>query len=112
MLQPGPKSGHQTETGSGPSHRHAVTEEVSNLKALEGTMRRKIAGPIKMIYQDPITELKPEGKAWLVRKIGEDRLSDTHILETWTVRFVEDDPPAAHYQRRIKVAATKNLAVL
>lgn len=39
-----------------------------------------------MIYQDPITQLKPEGKAVLLHKIQD--FSDG--LEYWKVRFVDD----------------------
>ena len=49
-----------------------------------------------MIYQDPITELKPEGKACLLHKI--QTLSDG--LERWKVCFAGDD--GGVYERTIK----------
>lgn len=44
------------------------------------------AGDIVTIYEDPLTEQKPEGKAKLVQKVNEDELG----LERWLVEFVED----------------------
>lgn len=46
----------------------------------------KIYAPV-MIYADPVTKLKPEGKAHLVRKIMD--MSDGQ--ELWKVHFDEDD---------------------
>ena len=49
-----------------------------------------------MIYQDPITELKPEGKATLLHRI--QKLSDD--LERWKVCFAGDDGEV--YERTVK----------
>ena len=49
-----------------------------------------------MIYQEPITETKPEGKAVLLHRIGS--LSDG--LERWKVCFEGDDGEV--YERIIK----------
>ena len=50
------------------------------------------------IYHDPITQLKPEGKALLLHKVG--TLPDG--LEKWKVCFAGDD--GAVYTRVIKVS--------
>ena len=42
---------------------------------------------IVTIYEDPITELKPEGEATLLHKIGD--MGDG--LESWEVCFAGDD---------------------
>jgi hypothetical protein len=49
-----------------------------------------------MIYQDPITEKKPEGKATLLHKVMD--LSDG--LERWKVCFAGDDGEV--YERTVK----------
>jgi hypothetical protein len=49
-----------------------------------------------MIYQDPITEKKPEGKATLLHKVMD--LSDG--LERWKVCFAGDDGEV--YERTAK----------
>ena len=52
-----------------------------------------------MIYQDPLTELKPEGKATLLHKI-EDL---DNGLELWKVCFADDEIYAGEvYERLIK----------
>jgi len=53
-------------------------------------------GDIVMIYEDPITEQKPEGKAKLLKLI----LGSTYELETWQVKFLNDGVVTA---RHIKV---------
>lgn len=53
---------------------------------------------IVTIYQDPITETKPEGKACLLHKIGD--IADG--LEQWKVCFEGED--GGVYVRTIKVA--------
>jgi hypothetical protein len=40
-----------------------------------------------MVYEDPITKQKPEGKATLVRFLDRD---DREIGERWMVRFIGD----------------------
>ncbi len=42
------------------------------------------------VYQDPMTEQKPEGEAILLRKLGEDPPEANPRLEAWWVRFLED----------------------
>ena len=37
---------------------------------------------VVMIYEDPVTQTKPEGEAVLLRKVSEDEYS-----ERWIVRF-------------------------
>lgn len=51
-----------------------------------------------MIYEDPITETKPEGKATLLRKMGE--CTTEGGLESWRVCFAGDD--GGVYERLIK----------
>ena len=58
---------------------------------------KKIIAKQKMIYQDPLTETKPEGMALLVDLIQEDG-----ELERWRVKFMEDMPFAETYERWIK----------
>lgn len=48
----------------------------------------KSSGDIVEIYEDPITQKKPEGQAILVRM---KRYMPDH-LEYWQVRFPSDDP--------------------
>ena len=49
-------------------------------------------GDIVMIYQDPVTEQKLEGKAELLKFIGSNgQLDENSILETWQVKFLDDD---------------------
>ena len=55
-------------------------------------------GEIVMIYEDPITRQKPEGKAVLLRKIAD--MGDS--LERWAVRF-EGDGADSIYERNIRV---------
>lgn len=38
-----------------------------------------------MIYEDPVTQLKPEGEAKLIKKIEEH-----HGMEYWVVNFLSD----------------------
>jgi len=42
-------------------------------------------GHLVMIYEDPITKKKPEGKARLIEKLGK-----TRGREYWRVRFLSD----------------------
>lgn len=44
------------------------------------------AGDTVMIYEDPMTQKKPEGKAVLVGKIAE-----TQVMERWNVKFESDE---------------------
>lgn len=55
-----------------------------------------------MIYEDPLTEQKPEGIAVLVKHIHE-----SNGIETWKVRFVQDGSGAPTLARRIKTPACK-----
>ena len=57
-----------------------------------------IKGDIVMIYQDPITQLKPEGKARLVCKI----MDWEDGIERWRVHFLEDGPDET-FERNIKI---------
>ena len=51
------------------------------------------------IYQDPITELRPEGTARLIRKLGHDD-GGSFTLERWIVRFEGD---GYDFERSIRV---------
>ena len=53
---------------------------------------------IVMVYEDPITQQKPEGKACLLHKI--DDMGDG--LERWKVCFEGED--GAVYERTIKAS--------
>jgi hypothetical protein len=55
-------------------------------------------GDVVMIYEDPITEQKPEGKAELLKKVGGDE-----EVEQWIVRFLDDDLKTCQTLRLIKV---------
>lgn len=47
-------------------------------------------GDVVMVYEDPITEKKPEGKATLVRFIDTD--NDGYVvLKRWEVMFADDE---------------------
>ena len=49
-------------------------------------------GDVVMIYEDPVTELKPEGKAELLKLISDDGLlTQKSSLQTWKVRFLDDE---------------------
>ncbi len=58
-------------------------------------------GDIVTVYEDPITRMKPEGKARLVEKIRGVRLWFTP-LERWKVRFLSDEDGEA-FEREIWV---------
>lgn len=45
-------------------------------------------GDLRMIYQDPVTRLNPEGPATLLRRIGR---TDPDLGERWLVRFDDGD---------------------
>lgn len=57
-------------------------------------------GDIITIYEDPITEKKPEGKALLLRKMGEDPFTIRPRLSYWWVEFLHD---GLQTQRLIKI---------
>lgn len=52
-------------------------------------MKELKSGQVIMVYQDPLTENRPEGEAKLIRKLDENKLDQT---EYWDVLFVGDDP--------------------
>ena len=52
------------------------------------------------IYEDPITEKRPEGKARLVRRLNADHEGGM-TLERWLVRFEGD---AQDFERWVRVA--------
>lgn len=54
-------------------------------------------GDIVSIYDDPLTETKPEGKAYLVKFLSQ---TGNVGVEYWRVRFVDDNFVA---DRAIKV---------
>ena len=66
-------------------------------------------GNVIIIYQDPTTELKPEGPAQLCKKILE-----SGNLEYWQVRFLEDGKQngkkAPLYSRWIRKPESKDMA--
>lgn len=45
---------------------------------------------IVIIYEDPLTEKNPEGKAKLIKKIIDTRQGNGN-QEYWTVRFLSDN---------------------
>jgi hypothetical protein len=49
-----------------------------------------------MIYEDPVTQTKPEGEAVLLRKVSEDEYS-----ERWIVRFTGSNPYDPNVERII-----------
>jgi hypothetical protein len=52
-----------------------------------------------IIYEDPLTELKPEGKATLLHKVRDE----CDGLELWKVCFIDDELYAGEvYERLIK----------
>lgn len=50
-----------------------------------------------MIYEDPLTMQKPEGKARLIKKIGHSILA-----QHWFVHFIADEDPDEKVSRWIK----------
>jgi len=60
-------------------------------------------GDVVSIFEDPVTEQKPEGKAMLVRKTRtpDVELGDGSHLEFWVVAF----PHGEEAYRKIKVEA-------
>ena len=65
-----------------------------------GRFNHFMAGTVMMIYQDPITQKKPEGEAKLIKREddhhGPARPGD---CERWTVEFLSE--PGATYSRLI-----------
>ena len=59
-------------------------------------MEKYTRGAITTIYKDPLTKLKPEGEAKLVKRLRAD-VGDG--LEMWEVRFTNE--PGATYLRTI-----------
>jgi hypothetical protein len=49
-----------------------------------------------MIYEDPVTQTKPEGHAVLLRKLSEDE-----YFERWIVRFESAGNEEPNVERRI-----------
>jgi hypothetical protein len=49
-------------------------------------------GDIVMVYEDPLDEHKPEGKAELLKKL----IADSG-LECWAVRFIDDGVKAERW---------------
>jgi len=45
-------------------------------------------GDVVIIYEDPVTETKPEGEAKLIKKLAFSSVIPTK--EYWTVKFVSD----------------------
>lgn len=58
-------------------------------------------GDIVTIYQDPITETKPEGKAKLVRRLSPAIVGSILGTERWNVEFVTERGQV--YEREIRV---------
>lgn len=90
------KHGYQTTLIHTPSDgRIHLTSD--NVKGYVGIADNPLTHSMVTIYQDPITKLKPEGKACLLHKIAD--LPDD--LERWQVCFEGDD--GAVYERTIKI---------
>jgi len=48
-------------------------------------------GDVVMIYEDPVTEQKPEGPSELLKLISSDgQLDENSRLEIWKVKFLDD----------------------
>lgn len=58
----------------------------SYLEAAEGGKLKK--GQVVLIYENPVTETKPEGKAQLIGPIEQSMPDD---MERWWVQFLDDD---------------------
>ena len=52
-----------------------------------------------MVYQDPITRQKEEGRAFLLSKIRDEGIWEGRTLERWKVCFAGDD--GGVYERSI-----------
>jgi uncharacterized protein YpmB len=59
-------------------------------------------GQVVTVYQDPITEVYPEGKAKLIRRLEDCGLARDKGVEFWEVAFLEDEGEET-YNRFIKV---------
>lgn len=59
-------------------------------------------GQVVTVYQDPITEVYPEGKAKLIRRFDDYGAAPNERLEYWEVAFLEDEGGET-YNRLIKV---------
>jgi hypothetical protein len=58
------------------------------------------AGDVVLVYEDPVTEQTPEGKARLVKPVkGEWGVSEGRNLTRWAVRFL--DEPGRTFERFI-----------
>lgn len=66
-------------------------------------------GDTVTIFQDPYTELKPEGKAKLVKCLDDRYWVDDTKYEIWTVKFNSDGYVT---ERTIKSAQSKNKEAL
>ena len=67
-------------------------------------------GDVVMVYSDPVTEQKPEGKAELLKFISDDgQLDEEWSLQTWKVKFLDDEMVTT---RTIKVPAALPKKVL
>ena len=53
-------------------------------------------GHVVTIYEDPLTETKPEGKAELIKLIGE-----YDSLEEWEIRFCDDNFECSRFIKRL-----------
>lgn len=62
-------------------------------------------GQIVEIYEDPVTRLKPEGKARLIKPLGSNGVAfvngKRYNMESWLVSFLEDY--GEKYERAINV---------
>jgi hypothetical protein len=70
----------------GGSSNTAFSYSPTFLQAAEGGKLRK--GQVITIYEDPLTETKPEGKAQLISPIDQ---SVPDAMERWLVQFLDDD---------------------
>jgi len=59
------------------------------------------AGDTVMIYEDPLTERKSEGKALLVSRHSVDGPFNGRSLEHWKVRFINDDDKKRTFFRTV-----------
>lgn len=60
-----------------------------------------LRGDTVVIYEDPMTETKPEGEARLVSYISSSPVSSQYELQDWYVCFAEE--PGRKVRRRVAV---------
>lgn len=66
-----------------------LTEQATHVATRQGNLQWQ-PGDIVTVYQDPVSEEKPEGKVRLIEKITEDPPEVFTRLERWEVEFLDD----------------------